>query len=320
MTPELDYLKNKDKEIRSRIVSIEPGRFVLVTAEDTESALRKAEQVYKILNLLKIQGALSDYFGLYPWLLSVQQQQNNHQLLQQYLSDDRILAWKQALREQGLSVKLLGDLKYPPIEPLTASQVLQTPVKRLIETQLLVTDSQTLMMIWIGQHEPEILRSELETIDGVRYFSQRDLINKMTAEYRNHAQLMLYGGIGLIVLLLLVRYKSILITLQTLLPAVLAAIFILAGWSFASVAISFLHLVGFLLAVAICVDYGIFYRENGGGNIVVTYQAMAASMLTSALAFGCLMIAKTSALAILASVVALGVILGFLLCPMIFKF
>ena len=130
---------------------------------------------------------------------------------------------------------------------------------------------------------------------------------------------MLFAGIGLIVLLLLARYKNILITLQTLLPAVLAAFFILAGWSFAAVAISFLHLIGFLLAVAICVDYGIFYRENRGANIAMTYQAMAASMLTSALAFGCLMIAKTSALAILASVVALGVILGFLLCPIIIK-
>ena len=130
---------------------------------------------------------------------------------------------------------------------------------------------------------------------------------------------MLFIGIGLIVLLLLTRYKNILITLQTLLPAVLAACFILAGWSLAGIEISFLHLVGFLLAIAICVDYGIFYRENRGGNIAMTYQAMAASMLTSALAFGCLMIAKTSALAILASVVTLGVILGFLLCPIIIK-
>ena len=140
-----------------------------------------------------------------PDILDNTQQQNNQQLLQQYLREDRVLAWKQALREQGLSVKLLGALQYAPIEPLTVSQVLQTPLKRLIDAQLLITDNQTLIMIWIGQHKPEILRAELEAIDGARYFSQRDLLNKMTAEYRGQAQLMLYVGIGLIILLLLAR-------------------------------------------------------------------------------------------------------------------
>ena len=319
LTPELNYLKQKDKQIRSRIVSIEPGRFVLISGDNTESALQKTEQVYKLLDRLKTQGALQDYFGLYPWLLSAQQQLRNQQLLQQYLNEQNLQIWQQALQDQGLSISRLGDLQYPAIEPLTVEKVLQTPIKKLIDTQLLITDSQTLIMIWIGQHKPEILRTELAAIDDAQYFSQRDLLNNMTAQYQEQAQVMLFIGIGLIVLLLLARYKNILITLQTLLPAVLAACFILAGWSLAAIEISFLHLVGFLLAVAICVDYGIFYRENRGGNIAMTYQAMAASMLTSALAFGCLMIAKTSALAILASVVALGVILGFLLCPIIIK-
>ncbi len=319
LTPELDYIKAKDKEVRARMVSIEPGRFVLVTGKQTESALRKAEQVYTLLDHLKTQGALSDYFGLYPWLLSTQQQQINQSVLQQYLTEDRILMWRKALLENGLSEQRLGKLTYAPVEPLTVDKVLQTPVKRLIDTQLLVTENQTLILIWIGQHQPEILRTALQTVSGAQYFSQRDVLNNMAAKYRDQAQLMLFAGIGLIVLLLLSRYKNIFITLRTLLPAVLAAFFILAGWSFAGVAISFLHLVGFLLAVAICVDYGIFYHENRGANSAVTYQAMAASMLTSSLAFGCLMFAKTSALAILASVVALGVILGFLLCPIIIK-
>ena len=102
-------------------------------------------------------------------------------------------------------------------------------------------------------------------------------------------------------------------------PALLAAFLILAIWSFTGEAVSFLHLVGFLLVVAICVDYGIFYQENRGGDITLTYQAMAASMLTSALAFGSLITAETASLRILAGVVAVGVVLGFLLCPLIIK-
>ena len=99
----------------------------------------------------------------------------------------------------------------------------------------------------------------------------------------------------------------------------MAAILILGVWSFSGAAISFLHLVGLLLVVAICVDYGIFYQENRGGDISLTYQAMAASMLTSALAFGSLMAADSTPMKILAGVVALGVILGFVFCPIVIR-
>ncbi|MGR8980588.1 MAG: MMPL family transporter, partial [Gammaproteobacteria bacterium] len=106
---------------------------------------------------------------------------------------------------------------------------------------------------------------------------------------------------------------------QTLSPAVLAALLILGVWSLSGAAVSFLHLIGFVLVISICADYGIFYQENPGGNIALTYQAMAASMLTSALAFGCLGTADSTSLRILAGVVSLGVLLGFLLCPLMIR-
>lgn len=174
-------------------------------------------------------------------------------------------------------------------------------------------------MIWLAEHQPDAVKSALENIKGAQYFSQRDMLNNMTQDYTNRAKVLLSVGLALIVLLLIVRYRSISKAIQTLLPAVLAAFLILALWSFTGEAVSFLHLVGLLLVVAICVDYGIFYQENRGGDISLTYQAMAASMLTSALAFGCLITAESASLRILASVVAVGVMLGFIFCPLIIK-
>jgi predicted exporter len=99
----------------------------------------------------------------------------------------------------------------------------------------------------------------------------------------------------------------------------LSTLIILAIWSFSGEPLSFLHLVGFLLVISICDDFTIFYQENPGGDIVLTYQAIAASMLTSALGFGCLIVAQTSILRTLAEIVTGGVLLGFLLCPIIIK-
>ncbi|NOR72059.1 MAG: MMPL family transporter [Methylomarinum sp.] len=319
LTPELDYLKQNDKRIRARMTSIEPGRFVLVTGETIETALQKSEMVYPTLDQLKQKGLLSDYFGLYPWLLSARQQQHNQTLLQTYLTTDKQSLWQQVLKQQGLSVKRLGDLVYAPTESLLLDQVLNTPVKKIIDSRIIKGKQQTIVMIWLGEHQPQAIQKAMDEIDGAQYFSQRDMLNNMTKDYTDRAQILLMIGMTLIILLLIVRYKSLFKAIQTLLPAVLSAFLILTVWSFTGVAISFLHLVGFLLVVAICVDYGIFYQENRGGDISLTYQAMAASMLTSALAFGSLITAESTSLRILASVVAVGVLLGFVLCPLIIK-
>jgi predicted exporter len=174
-------------------------------------------------------------------------------------------------------------------------------------------------MIWLAEHQPMAVKNALDQIEDAHYFSQRDMLNHMTQDYTNRAKTLLSIGLGLIVVLLIGRYRSLIKAVQTLLPAVLAAFLILAAWSFTGEAVSFLHLVGFLLVVAICVDYGIFYQENRGGDLGLTYQAMAASMLTSALAFGCLVMAESTSLRILASVVAFGVVLGFIFCPLLIK-
>lgn len=319
LTPELDYLKQKDKQIRARMTSIEPGRFVMITGDTIEAALQQAEQVYPVLDQLKHTGQLADYFGLYPWLLSAKQQQLNQTLLQQYLSAENIESWQQALKQQGLSVKRLGHLDYAPKDALTYAQVMDTPVSKLIDSRVIESDKQTIIMIWLSDHQPEALIKALEPINNAQYFSQRDMLNDMTKNYTERAKYLMMIGLSLIILLLLARYRSLIKTLQTLLPAVLAAFLILFVWSLTGESISFLHLVGFLLVVAICVDYGIFYQENRGGDIALTYQAMAASMLTSALAFGSLVTAESTSLKILSGVVAFGVILGFLLCPLIIK-
>jgi len=319
LTPELDYLKQKDKQIRSRMTSIEPGRFVLITGNNVELALQKAEQLYPVLDQLKQRGELTDYFGLYPWLLSESKQKQNQALLKSYLTTDKKSLWQQALKQQGLSVKRLGMLDYQSTHTLSYQHLLKTAVSKIIDSQIIVGDKQTVIMVWLSEHQPEAVKSALSSIENVQYFSQRDMLNNMTEDYTKRAQLLLSIGLIIIVLLLFARYKSLYKTVQTLLPAVLAAVLILGIWSMTHEAISFLHLVGFLLVIAICVDYGIFYQENRGGDIVLTYQAMAASMLTSALAFGGLIFAESTSLKIMAGIVAVGVVLGFMLCPLIIK-
>ena len=319
LTPELNYLKSNDQRIRARMTSIEPGRFVLVKGDTVEDALQNSEKVYSLLEQLKSRGELSSYFGLYPWLLSIQKQEQNQLLLRNHLTDINISNWKKALKAQGLSVSHLGSLEYSNKSTFALDQVLRTPVSKLIDGHIIIGNNQALVMIWLAKHNPEAIKLALASVESANYFSQREMLNNMTVEYMTRAKSLLTMGLVIIGFLLLFRYKNVRITIQTLMPAVLAAFIILAVWSYAGEAISFLHLVGFLLVVAICVDYGIFYQENRSGDLSLTYQAMAASMCTSSVAFGSMLLADSTALRLLSGVVACGVILGFLLCPLVIR-
>jgi len=319
LTPELNYLKEIDKRIRERITSIEPGRFVMVSANNIDAALEKSETVYKVLDRLKQAKDLTEYYGLYPWALSTHQQELNQKSLQCYLSPENLVRWQKALTQQGLSVEKLGHFNYPKTSSLTLDQIMATPVKKLIDSRVILGEHEAIVMIWLAEHQPEAVKAALPKIAGVQYFSQRDLLNNMTHDYTLRAEKLLVAGLVTILLLMLNRYRNVTKTLQALLPAILSAFMILGFLSLSGTAINFLHLVGFLLVVSICGDYGIFYLENRGEDITLTYQAMCAAMLTSALAFACLMISNSTSLKMLSGVVVLGVVLGFLLCPIIIK-
>ncbi|MDD5462358.1 MAG: MMPL family transporter [Methylococcales bacterium] len=319
LTPEMDYLKATDKAIRERMISIEPGRFILISAKDAESALQKAEQVYPLLERLKTGHKLQDYFGLYPWILSAQQQQHNAALLRERLDSRVIKTWQQALTAQGLSTNKLGHPDYPETAPLTAQQLLASPLKHMVEHQLVINPERVLITIWLADHDPEAVQTALSKLDNVHYFSQRDLLNNLTTQYTERASILAATGMAIIFALLWLGYRRPWPALQTLLPSLSAAIIVAGGLSLTGQPLSFLHLTGFLLAISICDDFGIFFLENRGGEITLTYRAMAASMLTSTVAFGCLAIAETSVLKTLAAVVGLSVVIGFLLCPVMIK-
>ncbi|MGH8552749.1 MAG: MMPL family transporter, partial [Methylococcales bacterium] len=319
LTPEIEYLKKTDRAIRERTVSIEPGRFVLISASNPEKALQKAERLYPLLDELKLRGQLREYFGLYPWLLSKRQQQINADFLREHLNEKTLSAWHSALNKQGLSVERLGKLDYATAEPLTPDQVLASPLRHLIDSQIAINPGKVLITIWLGKHDVDALQAKLAGIEGVTYFSQRDLLNRLTVAYTERASLLAAAGIALVFTLLWIGYRRPWPALQTLLPSLSATLLIAGAWPLTGQALSFLHLCGFLLAISICDDFGIFFRENRGGEIGLTYRAMAASMLTTVLAFACLAVARTSMLRTLSLVVGLGVLIGFLLCPVFIK-
>ncbi len=123
------------------------------------------------------------------------------------------------------------------------------------------------------------------------------------------------ASLSLMALVVLARGRQL--PEDVVLPSLAAALFIFASWALLGEELSFVHVIGLLLSISLCVDYGIFFIENRGRDSNVTYHAIAASTLTTLASFGALGLGKTPTLPILAMSVSLGVTLGFLLCPLL---
>ena len=313
----MDALKQQDHAVRQHFSDIEPGRFVLIQSADMEGALRQSEAVERRLQVLKQAGALADYHGFFPWLVSQQLQVENARVYAQALTEPFVLAWKTALQRAQLSTEKLGRLLPASEAALLAEAVLETPVRHILTGQLLAGQNGVTLSIWLGEHDPQKLTQSLEGLAGVRYFSQKDQLDELAQRYRDKSLFMLMIGIVIMGIMIWIQQKELLKVLLTLFPALASVLFIFAIWALIGEELSFLHVIGLLLSVSLCIDYGIFFMENRGRDVDVTYHAIASSTLTTLASFGALGLGKTPTLPILALSVSVGVSLGFLLCPLL---
>jgi len=317
LSPSVASLKANDQKIRQRMQSIEPGRFILIHANSLEKALQISEQASLALKKLKKEGKLSSFYAIYPWLASQHLQQENFKTVQQSLTAEVRQQWSQSLEKVGLRSDFFSPIQLPPFTPLSIDKVLKSPAGSFISGQYMQHDGDVLLTIWLGSHQAEALKKTFTESKNIQYVSQKDMLNEMNAAYRSQAIVALSYASLFILALLVWRYKSIGVALLTLLPAMVAVAWMLGTWALLGYPLSILHVLGFLLSIAICVDYGIFFYENRSGNIYVTYQAIVLSAFTTMIAFFCLALADNPALQALAWTVAPGVCLGFILCPLL---
>lgn len=313
-------LYREDQDLRARLSDLEPGRAVLVQGPDLEAALQRAEAATRALRRLQAEGKLTGFHGIYPWLVSRALQQANWDHYQAQITPEFAAAWQRALQAQGLAVAPLA-LQVPKAVPpawLEPAQALaSSPVKEILIGQVELRPEAATLAIWLGPHDPAAVAEALADLDGVRYFSQRDQLNALAQAYQRRAAVALGVALTLILTILAERYRSLSQALRMLTPSLVGIVLVLAGFAALNQPVSFFHLLAVLLTVAICVDYSIFYTERRSGDVLATYRAMGASMLTTTVAFAALGWAEYAVLKALAVAVAAGVAIGFLLCPLL---
>ncbi len=317
-----------DTDLRADLGVPEAGALVAVSAADEAQVLALAEQAGQRLDGLIAQGVLLGYGSPARLLPSPATQAQRRGALPDAATLSAALA--QATSDGPLKAARLGpfiaDVQAARTQKLVDRAALAaTPLAGAIDALLVPgVDGRpwrallTLQADAKGTDVDKVRAAIADLPDAQLVDIGRELGN-MYSRYLREAMLQAVFGALAVVAVLALHLRSWRRLWQLSQPLAAAVLIVLAGLSAAGTALGILHLVGFLLMVAIGSNYALFFdhlrhhgltaERNDDGNDEDTLASLALANLTTVLSFALLALSNIPALHAIGQVVAPGALL-----------
>ena len=324
LSPVGDAALQLDAELRGDVGASESGTLVALSAADEASVLVLAEAAGQRLDTLVEAGVIDGYDTPTRWLPSPATQAARRAALPEADELQRRLAL--ATADGPLSAARLGgfvtDVQAAQNLPLLTRASLQgTPLATAVDAMLVPGAAnrpwRALISLQAGPRglDADRLRQALAGLPGAQVVGISAELAALYAHYLNQAKLQALFGALAVCLLLGVHLRSWRRLLRIAQPIAASVLIVMAGLSLAGVALGILHLVGFLLVVAIGSNYALFFDQLRlvGVPDSDTLASLALANLTSVVSFGLLATASIPVLCAIGQVVAPGALLSLLL-------
>jgi predicted exporter len=316
----------EDRAVRARVAQGEAGRFVMAMGEDDEAALAASERAERALSEAVRAGELRRYRSVFPFLRSAATQR----AVDGALRDDPTLAarLRAVLASEGFVPELFGPfeaaLAGPAPPALTYADLAASPIAPLVAPfRVEVSRGDGARRIAYlafveGVEDPAALSARLAPLAGVRYFDQARYLEGAYRTFRERSLVLVVGGLVMVLGLCLARYRSFVLGLAAVLPAVLASLTSLALVALSGGEANLMHLVACLLVLSMGEDYAVFLLEERDApeGPATTMTGIVLACATTVLSFGLLAVSGHPALRALGVVTSVGVALAFLLSPL----
>lgn len=310
-------LLEQDLALRQAIRAGDVRHLIVISDEQLETVLRRTEATTETLAEAREQGILGGWQSPTDLVPSRQRQQQRRAAW----PDADILAERLAsagpqFRPQAFSdflEDLAGLEDLPPIEPETWRG---SPLEMRLASQLNRTESGwRAIIIPAALNDAQALENHLaDNRAPARVVDLRATSEAMVTAYRMDAGQSLAIALALIVAVLLLRLKSIRLTLWVLVPPLAAVMCTAAAFSVFDQGLTIVHLVGLLLAAGIGLDFAIFSSTLAGDDRsrFLTNQAVSLCALSSGGVFLILGQSDIGLLRMLGLTVATGILLAWL--------
>ncbi|MBI2255692.1 MAG: hypothetical protein HYU58_13810 [Proteobacteria bacterium] len=276
-------------------------QFVTVEAADDEAALQLGEDVGRTLDELQAQNALAAHRGPADFVPSLKRQAENKALIER-------LDWTGQAEALGLSVPVK-----PTPTPLTLQQALDDGALPFLKEWVLGVGRQVIALD--GIRDVAAVRAALAGRPGVHFLDPAGDFSERLGTYR-HRAMWLIGFSALLMILPLAWRYGFKGGLTVLLPSMAALLLTPALIALGGEAISFFHVMGLILVLAMGVDYATFCAESDYARRPVTMLAVLLDMVTTLLSFGVLAFSSVFAVHAFGLTMLLGILIAFLLAPL----
>jgi len=313
-------LKAEDDAVRAQVSTFEPGKLVVVTGPDLETALQRNDAVAARLQRLKSQNKLGDFRSLHTFLWSADLQLQNQQRLREAPQlAERLGA---AFAAEGMRAEAFAPfaqaLSEPAPAPLTWPELAASPIGRLVRSFHARLGNDVAFLTFLrGADDTPALTAAIAGVPGATFFDQRAFVNRAYAEYRSTTWMLVLVGVLGILLLVAAQYRSLALTTVACLPAVVACLATLGILSLCGESLNLLHLVGIVIVLSIGVDYGVYLAETAPHPEAepATVLSVVIASLSTVLGFGLLGMSANPALRAIGLTTGIGVLLSLVLAP-----
>lgn len=281
-------------------------QFLQIDATDDEAALQRGESLAPILKDLHNAGVLAAYRGPSDFVPSQAQQKSDRELQQKALYEPLLTAHvaQLGIREPA---QWAEDAAYLSLDLARESGALP------FLSQWVLAPGQHVIAL-DGLKDVAVLRAAIAGVEGVRVLDPAGDFTARLGTYR-HRALWLIGLSALLMVIPLSWRYGVKGGIVVLIPPVAALILAPALIAFAGEGISFFHVMGLILVLAIGVDYATFCAETDRRHRPVTMLAVLLDMATTLLSFGVLAFSSVFAVHAFGLTMLLGILIAFLLAP-----
>lgn len=303
----------EQQKIQRLIGALSANQFFVIQAPNEEAALQAEETLTTRLAPRIADGTLAGVQTVAGFVPSLKRQAENRRLVVERLYRPQLTAFAAAL-----------GMTPPPLQPSSTGSGL-TPqawtadggASSLALLRLGTVNGSVVHVATLsGVKVPDTLAAATQGVPYVRFVNPTQDYSQLFGKYRVRAVVLLALSAGLMLLLLIGRYR-LRRGLAVLAPPVLAVtatpfLAALGGEPF-----TFFSAIALVLVLSMGLDYAVFFAETGGMRKTTTLFAILISAATTMASFGALAFSSVSAVHGFGLTMLIGVALSFLLAPMV---
>ena len=310
-----------DSALRADMGAPDVRYMVVVSGTNQESVLQSAEQASAALQKEVDQGELAGFESPSRYLPSVASQRAR----QNSLPDSATLASRLSQAVSGLPVHaelfapFISDVEAAKRRPLLRrSDLEQTSMSMAVDALLIhQADHWSALLPLTALEGRDInanrIRAALNNLADVLFVDMKAESDHLYSGYLHEVILLSLGGVILIIVLLLLVFRSFMRVLHVSLPLAAAVITVTAGLTLFGQQLIIMHLVGLLLVVAVGSNYALFFDRTESDFSDCSPRTLVSMLFANATAvagFGLLAFSNISILQAMGVTVAPGVVLA----------